>query len=111
MKIKTTAALFIAPIILSSSAALGADAAANWSQHCASCHGKDGSGATTMGKKLGVKDYRDAKVQSAFSDAELEKAIKDGVKESGKEKMKPFKDKLSDADVKALVSYIRSFKK
>lgn len=98
-------------IIASSLSVLGADAAANWGQHCASCHGKDGSGSTTMGKKLGVKDYRDAKVQAAFSDGEVESAIKGGVKEGGKEKMKSFKDKLSDADIKALVAYVRSLKK
>jgi mono/diheme cytochrome c family protein len=88
-----------------------ADAGALWNQHCASCHGKDGSGATTMGKKMGVKDYRDAKVQAAFSDGEAERAIKEGVKENGKEKMKAFGDKLSDADIKALVAYIRGLKK
>jgi len=33
-----------------------------------------------MGKKLGVKDYHDAKLQAAFSDAEAERAIKEGVK-------------------------------
>jgi len=98
-------------IIASSLPVLGADAAANWAQHCASCHGKDGSGSTTMGKKLGVKDYRDAKVQAAFSDGEVESAIKGGVKEGGKEKMKSFKDKLSDGDIKALVAYVRSLKK
>jgi mono/diheme cytochrome c family protein len=111
MKIKTKIAFFLAPIILGAGAAFGADAAANWNQHCASCHGKDGSGSTTMGKKLGVKDYRDAKVQAAFSDGEVESAIKDGVKEGGKQKMKPFKDKLADEDVKALVAYVRSLKK
>ena len=111
MKITMKTALLIAPIILCSSAAFAADAAANWSQHCASCHGKDGSGSTMMGKKLGVKDYRDAKVQAAFSDAEVERAVKEGVKENGKEKMKPFGGKLSDTDIKALVAYVRSFKK
>ncbi len=30
---------------------------------------------------------------------------------SGKDKMKGFKGKLSDADVKALVAYVRSLKK
>ena len=63
------------------------------------------------GKKLGVKDYHDAKVQAAFSDAEAERAVKEGVKTNGKETMKPFGSKLSDADIKALVAYIRSFKK
>ena len=64
-----------------------------------------------MGKKLNIKDYRDAKVQAAFSDGEAERAIKEGVKTSGKETMKPFAGKLADADVKALVAYIRAFKK
>lgn len=111
MKITTGTALLIVPIIFCTSVALAADAAANWGQHCASCHGKDGSGSTTMGKKLGVKDYRDAKVQAAFSDGELESAIKSGVKEGGKEKMKAFKDKLSDDEIKALVAYVRTLKK
>jgi cytochrome c553 len=101
----------LAAIISSTGIAFAGDAAANWNQNCASCHGKDGSGSTMMGKKLGVKDYRDAKVQTAFSDAELERAIKEGVKENGKEKMKAFSAKLSDADIKALVAHIRSFKK
>jgi mono/diheme cytochrome c family protein len=111
MKLKTKTALLIAPIILCAGAALAADAAVNWSQHCASCHGKDGSGNTTMGKKSGAKDYRDAKVQAEFTDAKAAQVIKDGVTENGKDKMKPFKDKLSDDDVKALVAYVRSLKK
>ena len=64
-----------------------------------------------MGKKLNVKDYQDAKVQSAFTDAEAAKAIKEGVKENGKQVMKPFAAKLSDADIQGLVAYIRSLKK
>lgn len=102
---------FTTMILASASLGFGADAAANWNQHCASCHAKDGSGSTMMGKKLNIKDYRDAKVQSAFSDGEAERAIKEGVKTSGKETMKPFGSKLSDADVKALVAHIRGFKK
>ena len=96
--------LVFATIILASAGiGFAADAAANWAQHCASCHGKDGSGNTMMGKKLGVKDY--TKEQS-FSDAEATNVIK-----NGKGKMKAYKDKLSDADVKALVAYVRSLKK
>src|SRR5450759_5212540 len=95
--------LLITVIMASAGITFAADAAANWTQHCASCHGKDGSGSTMMGKKLAVKDYRDAKVQAAFSDAEAERAVKEGVKENGKEKMKPFGAKLSDAEIKALV--------
>jgi mono/diheme cytochrome c family protein len=98
-------------VMVSSGVSVAGDTSATWAQNCASCHGKDGSGSTMMGKKLGVKDYHDAKVQAAFSDAEAERAIKEGVKTNGKETMKPFGNKLSEADIKALVKYIRSFKK
>lgn len=105
--------IFVLALIVIGSAGVGlaADASAMWAQHCASCHGKDGSGNTMMGKKLSVKDYHDAKVQAAFSDAEAQRAIKEGVKTNGKETMKPFGSKLSEADIKTLVGYIRAFKK
>ena len=57
---------------------------------------------TTMGKKLGLKDYSK---DQGFSDAEAANVIK-----NGKGKMKAYKQ-LSDADVKALVAYVRSLKK
>jgi mono/diheme cytochrome c family protein len=100
---KPLISVIVAIVFASSGAAFGADPAALWGQHCASCHGKDGSGNTTMGKKLGVKDY--TKSQS-FSDAEAANVIK-----NGKGKMKAYKDKLSDADVRALVAWVRSLKK
>jgi cytochrome c6 len=100
---KTTVSVIIAVVLASSGAAFGADAAALWAQHCASCHGKDGAGTTVMGKKLGLKDYTK---DQGFSDAEATNVIK-----NGKGKMKGYKDKLSDADVKALVAYVRSLKK
>jgi cytochrome c6 len=108
---KRNVSLLIATIVSSAGIAAAADASATWNANCALCHGKDGSGATMMGTKLNTKDYRDAKVQAAFSDAEAERAIKEGVKTNGKETMKPFGGKLSDADIKALVAYIRTFKK
>ena len=101
MKRKTC--LFLAMIIASAGIASAADASATWNSQCASCHGKDGSGNTAMGKKLGVKDYSK---EQGFSDAEATKVIKEG-----KGKMKAYKDKLSDDDVKALVAYVRSLKK
>jgi mono/diheme cytochrome c family protein len=100
---KLIISVIVAIVFASSGAAFGADAAALWAQNCASCHGKDGSGNTTMGKKLAVKDYSK---DQGFSDAEAANVIK-----NGKGKMKAYKDKLSDADVKALVAYVRSLKK
>lgn len=88
-----------------------ADVNALYDKHCASCHGKDGSGKTKMGQKSGVKDYRDPKLQAELKDEVALKNIKEGMTENGKEKMKPFKDKLSDDEIKALIGKIREFGK
>ena len=52
---KTPIALIVFAMVMIASARNGvaADAAINWSQHCASCHGKDGKGDTVMDEKLG----------------------------------------------------------
>jgi mono/diheme cytochrome c family protein len=100
---KRKISLLLATIISSAGMAAAAEASATWAANCASCHGKDGSGNTMMGKKLGVKDYTK---DQGFSDAEAANVIK-----NGKDKMKGFGSKLSDADIKALVAYVRSLKK
>src|SRR5690242_16606218 len=81
------------------------DAKALYENDCAKCHGSDGKGDTKMGKKLGAKDYTDAKVQDALKDDAAAKAIKEGLKDAdGKTLMKPVEG-LSDSDVKGLVAY------
>jgi len=92
-------------------AAFAATAADNWDNSCAKCHGADGSGNTKMGKKFNIKDYTDAAVQSAIKDEDMFKAIKEGVTADGKERMKAFKDDLSDPEITDLVGYIRKMKK
>ena len=101
--------VFAAALLLPTSIA-SADAAANYKKKCASCHGTDGSGKTRAGKKAGARDYTTADGQK-WSDSEGAKAIKDGVKKNGKEVMKAYGDIYSSADIKALVQYIRAFKK
>jgi mono/diheme cytochrome c family protein len=98
-------------VIASSISGLGADAKALWDANCAQCHGKDGKADTKMGKQLSAKDLTDPKVQAAFSDAKATQSIKEGVKENGKTTMKAFGGKLSDDEIKALVSYVRTLKK
>lgn len=88
-----------------------ADVQANWAKHCTSCHGKDGKGQTKAGRMAGVKDQTDAQYQATLKDDKMFTSIKEGLKEEGKEKMKPFKDKLSDDEIKALIGHVRSFKK
>ena len=68
---------------------------------CQMCHGENGKG-----KMAGTHDWSSADVQK-MSDADLTKMITDGKPP----KMPAQKGKLTDDQVKALVSYIRSLKK
>jgi cytochrome c6 len=104
-RMKTKYVVLAGILVAGVPAALAADAKANWSEHCAKCHGETGKGDTKMGKKFNVKDYSDAKVQAALKDDEMVQATLKGT-----EKMKGFGDKLNEADAKALVALIRSFK-
>jgi cytochrome c553 len=90
--------------------ASASDGKAIWEQQCAKCHGADGKGQTSIGKRLGCKDYTDAKVQDALTDDAAFKAVKDGVKDNDKTVMKPTAN-LSDDDIKAVTAYLRTFKK
>ena len=88
-----------------------ADAKQNWEKNCASCHGMDGKGKTKAGRLADVKDFTDPKYQEGLKDDQMYKQIKDGMKDkNGKERMKPFQDKLTDEEIKALIGFVRGFK-
>ena len=53
MKALITITVFGILMIASARNGVAADGAANWSHHCASCHGKDGKGDTGHGQKIG----------------------------------------------------------
>src|SRR5664279_2589594 len=98
--------LSIAIMAVATLSANAADAKATYEKDCAKCHGADGKGETKMGKKMGAKDYTDAKVQDEMKDEAGFKAIKEGLKDKeGKQLMKPTEG-ISDADAKALVAYM-----
>jgi mono/diheme cytochrome c family protein len=101
----------VALLVVGAGSVRAADAKETWEKSCKLCHGADGKGETKMGKKNGAKDYTDAKVQDAMKDDAMTKAIKEGVKDGEKPKMKAFGDVLSDDEIKALVKYVRDFKK
>jgi mono/diheme cytochrome c family protein len=108
---KKLLAIGLTVFVFSAWSALAGDAKANYESNCAKCHGADGKGQTKMGQKLGVKDYTDAKVQADLKDDAATKAIKEGLKDAdGKTLMKPAEG-MSDDDIKALVAYMRTFKK
>jgi len=104
----------ILTLVLFVAAAMSVSAAEvkeNWTKHCAKCHGADGKGETKMGRQGGAKDYTDSKVQAELKDENAIKVIKEGLVEKGKKKMDPYGEKLTDDEIKALVAYIRGFKK
>jgi len=110
MKISKPVSIITASILFAAGTAFASDGKALFEANCAKCHGTDGKGTTKMGMKAGAKDLTDAKVQSSVTDDKIADAIKNGIKEGDKLKMKGFPDLVGD-DVKALVAYVRSLKK
>jgi len=112
MKISTKLVLLSLAIPAAATLSYAATAEENWENNCASCHGADGKAQTKQGKKLKIRDYTEAAVQAELKDDEMEKAILEGVKENGKERMKGFKDELEhpEKEAKDLVAFIRKLK-
>jgi cytochrome c6 len=84
--------------LLAASTASAADGKAIFGSKCAACHGPDGKGQTSMGKKLLVKDL----TVSKLSAAEMEAMVT-----SGKGKMTPFAGKLAPDEIKAVVGFVK----
>ena len=101
----------IAIAALAAWSARAADAKTTFADQCAKCHGKEGKGDTVMGKRLGCKDYTDAKVQEELKDDAAFKAIKEGFTTPDGKKVMRAAQGLSDDDIKGLVAYMRTLKK
>lgn len=112
MNTKQTLSLVTTAILLVGTQTLrAADVAENWTKHCGSCHGADGTAKTKAGRMAGAKDLTDGAYQKQFTDEQIVQRLKDGVTDKGKEKMKPFKGTLTDDELKALVAKVRTFAK
>ena len=72
---------------------------------CAPCHGANGLAATPAGKALKAASFKSAAAVKA-SDAELMAIV-----HSGRNKMPSFQGKLSDDQIKSVVTYIRTLQK
>ena len=81
--------------------ALSQSAADLYKSKCQMCHGADGKGNTPVAKTMGVRDFKSPEVakESAADMIALTK--------NGKNKMPAYSGKLTDDQIKDLVTYIR----
>lgn len=78
---------------------------ASYKAKCQMCHGATGMADSGAGKAMKVKPATDPEVKK-LSEAQMIAATKNGVG-----KMQPFKEKLTDAQIKDSVDYFRTFVK
>ncbi|HEV2133441.1 MAG TPA: cytochrome c [Terracidiphilus sp.] len=98
------AMLFLAASVVTPAFAQSSGAA-TYKSSCAMCHGADGLGATPAGKMMKAASFKDPALVKA-SDSELIGAVT-----HGKNKMPAYQGKLSDAQIKAVVEYVRVLEK
>ncbi|MEP6922217.1 MAG: cytochrome c [bacterium] len=91
-----------ANLITQKNAVQSVDASILFHKNCDSCHGKDGHAKTFKAKFNHARNLADPKWQSEVSDERLFNSIS-----NGKGKMPAFGKKLSEAQINALVSYVR----
>lgn len=82
------------------------DASTLYAKNCATCHGKDGAAKTFKSKFKHAQDLTDAKWQESATDEHVFNSI-----QNGRGKMPAFGKKFSEAEINALVAYVRKFKK
>jgi mono/diheme cytochrome c family protein len=106
VKIGLLAFPIVATLLLSSAPVLAQnDAASLFKGKCAACHGADGSGNTTVGKSMKIRDFHSPDVQKQ-TDPQLTDMIT-----NGKGAMPSYKGKLTDDQIKELVGYVRELTK
>ena len=81
-------------------------AAELFAKNCASCHGKDGRSKTFKAKLNHARNISDPEWQERVSDERIFNTIM-----NGKGKMPEYGKKLSEQEIDALVTYVRSLKK
>ncbi len=91
--------LFVPPLPAQDSAA------SLYKTKCALCHAPDGSGSGSVGTQLNVPNLRSRQAQAQTSDQWIQ------IMEDGKGKMPAYKGRLSDEQIRQLVTYIRELTK
>jgi mono/diheme cytochrome c family protein len=97
-----TVALVLAASVPVLAQASGKD---TYTAKCQMCHGADGMAATPAGKSMKAIPFNDPQILNK-SDTELLATTK-----NGKGKMPAYAGKLSDEDIKTLITYIHTLQK
>ena len=77
-----------------------------YSKNCASCHGRDGRSKTFKAKLNHARNISDPEWQERVSDERIFNSIM-----NGKGKMPAYGKKLSEQEIDALVTHVRSLRK
>jgi mono/diheme cytochrome c family protein len=103
-RIKTASIILLAASVVVPAFA-GTAGADLYKAKCAMCHGADGLAATPMAKNLKVLSFKDAAMIKAPEAQFIASTT------NGKGKMPAYKGKLTDAQIKDVVAYIRTLQK
>ena len=104
LQIKTAFIILLAASVAAPAFAQ-APGADTYKAKCAMCHGPDGLAATPMAKNLKILSFKDPSMVKA-PDAQLIASTT-----NGKGKMPAYKGKLTDAQIKDVIAYIRTLQK
>ncbi len=105
MTISAATAAFAFVLAVAPSALAQSGGEATYKAKCQMCHGATGAGDTPAGKSMKVKSFKDPEI------AKMSDAAMINITKNGQGKMPAYKDKLTDAQIKQVVVYIRSITK
>lgn len=100
-----TAAMILLAASLAAPAIAQSAGAATYKARCAMCHGPDGTAATPMGKMMKIPSFKSPEAVKT-SEAQYVAITKDG-----RGKMPSYNGKLTDSQIREVVSYIRTLQK
>jgi cytochrome c6 len=103
--VRTVGAALVAAMLTGSVGFAQSSTEALYKAKCQMCHGEKGMADSGPGKAMKVKPVSDPDVKK-MNEAQMIEAVKNGMG-----KMQPYKDKLTDAQVKDVVGYFRTFLK
>jgi cytochrome c6 len=103
--VRSVGAVLVAVMLAGSVSFAQSSSEAVYKAKCQMCHGEKGMADSAAGKSMKVKPVSDPDVKK-MSEAQMVEAVKNGMG-----KMQPYKDKLSDAQIKDVVEHFRTFLK